>query len=142
MRTLVVDASTVPLFAAAALVPGSVQADGTAVLDLLHPLEIATPFLGEDNDFAPLFVHEPEAVAARVLGSVERGEPEDLFLVLRVPLATPFPGANGIPPGIGLDRGEDPGVPVLGRSYASLDGALFFPDPRFNFMFALQYGGG
>ena len=139
-RTLVDDASVVPRFAEAALVAGRLQADGSALLDLDHPLRRAAPFVAQDDDFAPLYLDRPRELAAAIGGGVARGEIGDLFLVLRAPLEVPFPGVSGHPPLIGLDgpaAGND--VPVFGRSFFSYDGARFFPDPRFNYMFGLAF---
>ena len=139
-RTLVDDASVPVRFAEAALVAGRLQADGSALLDLERPLHREAPFLAQDDDFAPLYFDAPRALAARIRLGVALGEIEHLFLVLRAPLATPFPGVSGRPPLIGLDgpaAGND--VPIFGRSWFSANGVAFFPDPRFNYMFGLAF---
>lgn len=135
--TLVEDDSVVPLFAEASLVGGRVRADGAAVLDLDRPLRRAAPFVGQDVDLSPFFLDRPWELARRLRRGFERGEWEDLFLVLRIP-DPPFPGPNGRAPEIGLDGGG----PHLGRSYTSAGGDVFQPEGRFNFVFALDFGGG
>jgi hypothetical protein len=79
-----------------------------------------------------------------VLGQVVRakiasGEIQNLFLVLRLPTTTPFPGVSGVPPLIGLDGGNATNdVPIFGLSYTSDDGgATFNQVTNFNFRFSL-----
>ncbi|HMB54529.1 MAG TPA: matrixin family metalloprotease [Thermoanaerobaculia bacterium] len=139
-RTLVVDTSVVPEFATAALVGGRLVG-GTPQVDLANPLVSAMPFVAQDNDFSPLYFGQPEALRARIETSVAQGEYDQLFVVLRAPLTTPFPGPNGVAPLVGFDgdpTGND--VPIFDRSYLSLNGVDFFLDDRFNYMFALVYG--
>jgi hypothetical protein len=139
-RTLIDDASVPVRFAEAALVAGRLRPDGSALLDLAAPLRRQAPFLAQDDDFAPLYLERPRQLAARLRRGVASGEIEHLFLVLRAPLDVPFPGVSGRPPVIGLDgpaAGND--VPIFGRSWFSSDGAAFFPDDRFNYMFGLAF---
>lgn len=135
--TSLVDASTVPLFAEAMLTTGSASGS-TVSIDLAHPLEKVTGFLGADNDFAPFFFKNPHELGKRIRREIDKGDITDLFLVLRVPPA-PFPGVSAIPPLIGLDGGvalND--VPIFGLSYLSDNGgATFSQVTNFNFRFGL-----
>ena len=65
---------------------------------------------------------------------------DNLFLVLRVPTTTPFPGVSATPPLIGLDGGVAVNdVPIFGLSYISDDGGTTFNRvPNFNFRFSLR----
>ena len=58
-NTRVLDASTTPKFAEAMLTTGVVNADGTATIDLAHPLERDSTFVGQDDDFSPFFLKRP-----------------------------------------------------------------------------------
>lgn len=131
------DASVVPIFAEASLVTGTVSG-GTATLDLAHPLAKVTRFVGQDNDFAPFYFPFPDLLGRQVRRGIERGSIQNLFIVLRLPTATPFPGVSGLPPVIGLDGGNATNdVPINGYSYRSLDGTTWTQETRFNFRFAL-----
>ena len=143
-HTLVDDTSVPVRFAEAALVGGRTPVDGTPRLDLARPLARRAPFVAQDDDLAPLRFAQPQALRARIENGLAQGELEDLYLVLRAPLATPFEGPNARAPAVGLDGvvGGVNDVPILGRSFVSLDGMTFIPDPRFNYMFALVFGGG
>ena len=127
----------VPRFAEALLTTGVVGADGQATLDLANAAR-ASGFLGRDDDFAPFFFPSPAGLGRRIREGIERGEIQNLFLVLRLPTTSPFPGISRLPPFIGLDGGVTPNdVPIYGRSFTSPDGASFTKDTRFNFRFAL-----
>jgi hypothetical protein len=138
-NTRVLDASTTPKFAEAMLTTGVVNADGTATIDLAHPLERDSTFVGQDDDFSPFFLKRPRLTGHRIRQGVDSGEIQNLFLVLRLPTTTPFPGVSALPPLIGLDGipGGTNDVPILGRSFTSADGAVFTRDTRFNYMFSL-----
>ena len=137
-KTNVLDASVVPVFAEALLTTGTVNPDGTATLNLDHPLDRVAGFVGQDNDFAPLFLRRPRLLGQVIRWGVELGLIDNLFIVLRVPTSTPFPGVSAAPPLIGLDGGVAVNdVPIFGLSYTSPDGATFAPNPAFNFMFSL-----
>jgi len=135
------DASTVPRFSEALLTTGTVAADGTTSVDLARPLVRVTGFVGRDDDFAPLFFHNPTSLGRRIRHGIDRGEIQNLFLVLRLPTAGPFPGFGAQPPLIGLDgspTGVPPNdVPVFGLSYISNDGITWTPHAVFNFRFSL-----
>lgn len=135
--TIVLNPSTVPRFAAAMLTTGTVTG-GTATLDLAHPLVKENNFLAADQDFAPFYFPLPKLLTKKVLKDYEDGEITDLFLVLRNPTATPFPGALGLPPFILLDGGV-PGndAPIFGTSFLSEDGVTFTQSNTFNFRFQL-----
>ena len=137
-ETYVADASVVPRFAEALLTTGVVGPDGTATLDLESPLARAPGFLGRDDDFAPFFLPNPQALGQTVREGIESGEIQNLFLVLRLPASVPFPGVNRLPPVIGLDGGVARNdAPILGRSFVSADGSSFTRETRFNFRFSL-----
>ena len=70
---------------------------------------------------------------------IHRGQIENLFLVLRVPTSTPFPGTSGTPPLIGLDGDTNENdMPIFGLSFYSNDkGATFRQRTDVNFMFRL-----
>jgi hypothetical protein len=131
------DASVVPTFAEASLVTGTVSG-GTATLDLAHPLAKVTRFVGQDNDFAPFYFPFPNLLGKQVRRGIERGDIQNLFIVLRLPTTTPFPGVSGLPPLIGLDGGNATNdVPINGFSYLSTDGTTWNQVTNFNFRFAL-----
>jgi hypothetical protein len=133
--TGVVDASVVPVFAKAMLTTGTV--DGRmATIDLAHPLVEKNNFVGQDNDFSPFYFLTPRLLGAAVLKGIERGEIQNLFIVLQVPTTTPFPGASGQPPLIGLDGRLPNDPPSL--SFVSRDGgATFVQVTNFNYRFSL-----
>jgi hypothetical protein len=131
------DASVPPTFAEASLVTGTVSGS-TATLDLAHPLARVTRFVGQDNDFAPFYFPLPQVLGKQVRRGIERGDIQNLFIVLRLPTTTPFPGVSGLPPLIGLDGGNATNdVPINGFSYLSTDGTTWTQVPTFNFRFAL-----
>ena len=135
--TFVFDASVVPVFAEADLVTGTVSG-GTAALDLAHPLARATRFIGRDNDFAPFYFPLPNVLGRQVRRGIDRGDIQNLFLVLRLPATTPFPGVSALPPTIGLDGGVATNdVPIFGYSYTSPDGVTWSQVTNFNFRFSL-----
>ncbi len=138
-QTYVSDASAAPVFAEATLVTGTVSGS-TATLDLAHPLVREADFLAQDNDFAPFYFPLPEATSAFVRQGIQAGEIQNLFLVLRIPTAAPFPGPSGVPPLIGLDGGvRFNDAPIYGYSYISNDGVTFTQDAVENFMFSLLF---
>jgi hypothetical protein len=135
--TVVSDASVVPVFAEADLVTGTVSGS-TATLDLAHPLAKVTHFIGQDNDFAPFYFPFPDLLGRLVKQKIASGEIQNLFLVLRLPTTTPFPGVSALPPLIGLDGGNATNdVPINGFSYISTDGVTWTQVTRFNFRFSL-----
>jgi hypothetical protein len=140
--TGVADASVVPVFAKAMLTTGTVN--GTAVtVDLVHPLVEKNNFVGQDGDLTPFYFLTPRLLGAAVLKGIERGEIQNLFIVLQVPTTTPFPGASGRPPLIGIDgagtpNGQPNDAPIFGRSFFSLDGgATWTQGQNFNYRFSL-----
>ncbi len=139
--TNVTDNSVVPVFAQATLAAGVVNPDNTVSIDLANPIETASGFIGQDNDFATLYFHEPHSLGRRVRSGIANGSIQNLFLVLQVPTVTPYPGVSGQPPFIGLDGTNSPtpnDVPIFGLSFVSSNGgATWTLDPRFNFRFSL-----
>lgn len=137
--TALLDASVIPTFAQAMLTTGVVNPDNTVSIDLARPLERATGFIGQDDDFAPFYFHEPHALGRRVVRAIKEGAIENLFIVLQVPNITPFPGVSGAPPLIGLDGGVAMNdAPLFGLSFASTNGgASWARQLNFNFRFSL-----
>lgn len=141
----VTDASVVPIFSEALLATGTHDPMTNAVsIDLANPLERTTDFVGQDSDMAHFYFKNAHELGKRVRRGIEDGSIQNLFLVLRTPTTTPFPGVSGQPPFIWLDcttptatgcAAND--VPIFNRSYFSADGVTFNLDPRFNFMFSL-----
>ena len=125
------DASVIPLFAEAMLATGSVSPDGsTATIDLVNPLAHSPGFIGQDGDFAPFYFKNPHDLGEVVRNGIAGGSITDLFLVLRLPTTTPFPGVTGAPPLIGLDgsgtaTGLPNDIPIQLRSYLSTNGVTF-----------------
>ncbi len=131
------DASVVPVWAEATLTTGTVTGT-TAALNLAKPLARVTGFVGADNNNASLFFEKAKQLGDKVRKGIERGEIANLFLVLRLPVATPFPGVSALPPFIGLDGGVAVNdVPINGLSYTSNDGVTFTQVGNFNFRFSL-----
>ncbi len=142
--TGVVDASAPALFAEAMLTTGSVNADGSlAMPNLTDPIQKVSGYLGADDDFAPFFLRNGHQLGRAIADGLADGSIQNLFLVLRVPTATPFPGVSNFPPLIGLDgagtaTGLPNDVPIFGLSYRSVDGgATFTRVNNFNFRFSL-----
>jgi hypothetical protein len=140
--TGVMDASVVPVFAKAMLTTGTVN-DAMVTIDLDHPLAEKDNFVGQDNDFAPFYFRAPRAIGAAVLKGIERGEIQNLFIVLQIPTTTPFPGVSGQPPFIGFDgagppNGQPNDAPIFGWSFFSFNGgATWFRNQGFNIRFSL-----
>jgi len=128
--TAVVDASVIPAFAEAQLTTGSVS--GGVTVNLAQPLARDNVFIGQDQDFTPFYFSNSKSLGNKILNGVGNGSITDLFLVLRIPTGTPFPGVSGIPPLIGLTAPAT----VL-RSYTSTDGATWTPVGNFDFHFKL-----
>jgi hypothetical protein len=139
-ETFVLDASVAPVFAEAMVTTGVINADGSvATVDLDDPLETTGGFLGQDNDFAVFHFLNPHELGRRVRRGIDKGEIENLFLVLRLPTTVPFAGVSAQPPSIGLDGvpGGTNDVPIFGLSYMSDDGVAFIRNTQFNFRFSL-----
>ncbi len=140
--TIVLDSSVVPVYAKAALATGTVNGT-SATIDLARPLAQKTGFVGQENDFAPFYFTFPGLLGAVVKKGIERGEIQNLFIVLQIPTTAPFPGVSGFPPFIGLDgagtpNGQPNDVPIFGLSFISVDGgATWSQVPNFNFRFSL-----
>jgi hypothetical protein len=133
-RTFLAEASVTPVFRRASLVTGAANGD-TASVDLDSPLFESLDFVGQDNDYSPLFFDEPAGIGKEMEEAIADGE--DLFLVLELPEA--FDGNLALPPFVGLDAGQIAGL--LGRSYISSNGGVsFVRSPGFNFMFRVIFG--
>lgn len=132
--THVLDASVPVIFAKAMLTTGSVNPNGTATIDLLNPLDKSIMFLGQDTDFAPFYFKNPHDLSPRIFEGLSNGSIENLFLVLEVPAATPFPGVSGQPPLVGINSTGT----IFGLSFLSVDaGATFQRRNTQNFRFSL-----
>lgn len=144
--TYVLDNSVVPRFAEAMITTGRALPDGTAEVDLAHPLARERPFVAQELDFAPSYVRFPLAVGLLVEHRIRVGEIDSLFLVLRLPTESPFPGPTAVPPVIGVDGPAGfNDVPIYGLSYRSTDGVTFIQDNDWNYQFRLvitPLGGG
>jgi hypothetical protein len=143
--TAVVDASVAPIYAEATLATGTINADGSvATINLHFPLVKYPMFLGQDSDLAPLFFRHGRLLGGLVRLGIHFGLIDNLFLVLRVPTTTPFPGVSAIPPLIGLDGGVAVNdVAIFGLSYISDDGGTTFNRvDTFNFRFSLRLNDG
>ncbi len=127
----------VPVFAEAILTTGTVSGS-TARIDLAHPLARETHFIGRENDFAPFYLPLPSVLGRQVRRGIDRGDIQNLFLVLRVPTTTPFPGVSARPPVIWLDiGGPSNDAPIFGYSYFSDDGITWSQETSFNYRFSL-----
>ncbi len=134
-RLFLSEPSVVPTFTQASLAAGTLDEGGVASIDLEEPLVRKRGFLGQDNDYAPLYFQEPHEVAEEIEDALDDGA-SHLFLVLQWPET--FDGLYGLPPFIGLDAGQQAGL--LGRSFYSVDGESWIGWPTFNFMFRLVTG--
>lgn len=126
-RTSPLLASEVPRFRRALLVTGEVGAGGAAVLDLTHPLLEVSPFLGQQEDMAPLYPRFPLVLGLRLVTKLLFHHPDSFFLVLEGPEA-----ASGLRSFVGLDVGSS------GRSFVSDDGVIFDPVTDADFVFQLH----
>lgn len=136
-RTATTDASVAPVFAEAMLTTGTLNPGGTAEIDLLNPLDRTTDFVGQDGDSAPFFLKNPRALGRRIREGIDSGDIQHLFLVLRLPTVSPFPGVSGVPPLVGLDT-----IGTAPRSFQSSDGgATFTQVSGANFIFSLAFAG-
>ncbi|HEU0185066.1 MAG TPA: hypothetical protein VFS27_07105 [Blastocatellia bacterium] len=140
-ETAVANASVVPIFTKALLTTGTVNGT-SATIDMARPLAQKSGFVGQDGDLAPFYFLTPGLLGATVLKGIESGKIQNLFIVLQIPTTTPFPGASGLPPFIGLDGTNNPTMPndapIFGRSFFSPDGGTTWTqEQRFNFRFSL-----
>ena len=114
------------MFAEAVLTTGFVNPDLTATVDLNNPLDRVSRFVGQNDDFAPFYFHNPKELGSKVKAGIAAGEIQDLFILLKVPDG-PFPGPSGLPPLIAADNNPSP----LLNSYLSFDnGQTFFAITR------------
>jgi hypothetical protein len=132
------DASVTSVFAQVLLTTGMVHADGTATIDVQHPLARERRLVAQDLDFTPWYFRHPRQLGRQVREGITRGKMQNVFLVLQVPTTTPFPGPSGFAPGVGLDafvdgiEDGDDDTPALGLSFISEDGgATFIPAADF-----------
>jgi Matrixin len=125
-------AGIVPVFAEATLTTGTLNG-AAAILDMATPLSRVTGFIGQNNDFSPLYFQEPQNLGRRIRDGIASGAIQNLFMVLRLP-TTPIPNKELV---MFLDGGPNNDVPIFGLSYFSLDGVTFFRDSNFNYRFSL-----
>lgn len=130
--TALFDTSVVPRFAEAMLTTGTLAA-GTASLDLENPLRRTSGFVGQELDFAPFYFSQSVHLGEEILERLEDGTLGELFLVLRVPTTSPYPGANGAAPVVGFSSLG----PISGNSYISTDGITFTQRSDLDFAFRL-----
>jgi Matrixin len=136
--TDVFDASVVPVFAKAMLTTGVVNPNNTVSIDLANPLEVKNGFVGQDNDLAPFYFKNPWSLGRRVLNGIADGSIQNLFIVLQVPTTTPYPGANGHPPLVGLSVLQPTDITTPRLSFTSMNGgATWARRPDLNFRFSL-----
>jgi len=119
-------ASEVVRFRRALLTTGRVDSFGVARLSLKHPLLEVKPFLGQQEDAAPLYPSQPVQLGKSVRRELDKAFPKSLFLVLEGPEA--WSGRRSF---VGLD------VESSGRSFVSDDGKRFFPLKDEDFVFQL-----
>jgi hypothetical protein len=106
--------TNVPVYARAMITTGAVDpVTGRARLDLDDPLVEAAPFVGQDDDFTPLFASNPRRLGGRIQAGLAAGTMGDLFLVLQNPTTT-----DPVGPGIPFSMM----VPVPGRAFVSTTG--------------------
>ncbi len=117
----VFDNSTVPAFEEAMITDGVLNADGTATLALNAPIYSESPFIAQDEDFAPFYLPSASAYGSLIFTWLRFNIIEEVFIVLRVSTTTPFPGASQLPPIFPID------LPGNGNTFFSPDGATFFP---------------
>lgn len=134
-HTLEFTRSLVPRYEEALLTTGRVLADGTAEIDVHRPLVREAPFIGDEDDFTTLYFPASQGLTAGIVQDLAEDHLENLFLVLRVPLESPFPGVFGLPPLVGSNR-SDP-EDIRGRSFISSDGLVFYPTDQDDFRFDL-----
>ena len=135
--TFVVDGSVVPVYAKAVLTTGTVDPMGVATINLAHPLAQKNGFVGQDGDFAPLYFSLPRTLGALVKKGIDRGEIQNLFMVLQIPTTTPFPGVSLQPPLVGISVVP----PIFGRSFTSDNGGMTWnrrTDLNFRFSLVLS----
>ena len=139
-NTSVLDASVAPAFARAVLTTGVLNLDNSVTINLNNPLDVATGFLGQDNDFSPFYFTDPYFLRFKIRNNVPNEAVENLFIVLQVPTSFPYAGPNQQPPLIGLDGGvANNDAPIFGQSFMSANnGATWTRQTQFNFQFGLM----
>lgn len=138
-RTFHFDGSVPVIFDEASFAYGEVSEDGTtADVRVDRPIVRDRNFVAQPGDFSP-FWFGSKGLTRRVERYLDRNPEKDVFLVLRVPTSSPFPGVSAFPPLIGLDGGVATNdVPIFGLSYLSTDdGATFAQSGTYNYMFSL-----
>ena len=126
----------VPVFAEATLTTGVLNGN-TATLNMATPLARMPGFVGQSLDFSPLYFQEPQSLGRQIRDGIASGAIQNVFMVLRLP-TTPLANKEL---GTLFDGGPGNDVPILGLSYFSFDGATFFRDTNFNYMFSLILSG-
>ena len=128
-----IDTSVPVAFGKALLTTGVLNPDGTATIDMLHPLASSIGFLAQDDDFAPFYFPDPKELSETVRTGIAAGTIQNLFLVLQVPESTPFPGVSAQAPFVGLNSTGT----IYGFSFLSTDAGLTFRRRNTNFRFSL-----
>lgn len=128
----------VPVFAEATLTTGTLNGNA-ATLAMATPLARATGFIGQHNDFSPVYFQEPQVLGRKIREGIASGAIQDLFMVLRLPTTLPANKEMFIWFDGGVANND---APNFGLSYYSFDGATFFQDPfSFNYRFSLIMSG-
>jgi hypothetical protein len=135
--TLPIDSSDVPRFDAAMITTGRVDANGRLTVDLHRPLVKQAPFIGLDQDHAPLYANHAQALG-HLVHKVLPARGEDLFLVLQFSSES-YPGVPGLSKNALIYDPIAPGDARQGRSYYSRDqGATWQTEqPGFAYGFGL-----
>ena len=131
-RTGVFDASTVGVFESAGLYYGTVNADGTASIDLSKAIYKENEFVGQDGDLTPLFFNVAPLLAKKIEKRLADDPTLDLFLVLAAK-NNPNLGDSGLPPLLGLSAAAP-----TGNSFLSVAGGPFAPRPN-NWIVELRF---
>jgi hypothetical protein len=136
---LIVDSSTVPVFAAASINRCSRSIDAmtglpTLQIDLQDPLRMVTGFVAQDDDLAPLFFDDPLALGEDVLNGLINVTHTDVCIALRY-ADGPFPGVSAQPPFLLVDGAE--ATVATARSFISEDGGATFQPLLRNLRFSL-----
>lgn len=126
-RTSPLLASEVVRFRRALLTTGRVDAYGQARLDLGNPLLEVFPFLGQQEDAAPLYPPQPVQLGQQVRKELGQPFPASFFLVLEGPEAASMQRSF-----VGLDEESS------GRSFVSDNGKRFVPLEDADFVFQLH----
>jgi hypothetical protein len=114
------NSSEVAMFDAAMITTGRVAANGKVTVDVAHPLARQAPFVGLDQDHAPLYVDNALALGVQVQHALQASQ-KDVFVVLALSRES-YPEVPGLARYGALIDVLAPDSPRRGRSYYSRDG--------------------